>query len=192
MVPGLIITADNGTEFHSYTQIEADTGALLYFANPHRSWERGTDENTNGLIRQYLPKRECLANLTQPSVTESRTSSTTAPESASTSVLQRSPMNYSAHKKRCTSKLMLHILPRHYRCAPTAIGAARPLPAPVGTGELTEEIGNSEEETLNRTGHDEDRLSLSVPKDGMGHIAERWSIRRTCVDDFEDRLQVSI
>lgn len=51
------ITADNGTEFHDYKRIEATTGVPVYFATPYHSWERGTNENTNGLIRQYLPKR---------------------------------------------------------------------------------------------------------------------------------------
>jgi IS30 family transposase len=37
----------------------------VYFATPHHSWERGTSENTNGLIRQYLPKRASMARLTQ-------------------------------------------------------------------------------------------------------------------------------
>ena len=59
------ITADNGTEFHGYADIEAATDVIFYFANPHHSWERGTNENTNGLIRQYLPKGESMANLTQ-------------------------------------------------------------------------------------------------------------------------------
>jgi IS30 family transposase len=59
------ITADNGTEFHGYADIEAATGVPFYFANPHHSWERGTNENTNGLIRQYLPKRTCMRSLTQ-------------------------------------------------------------------------------------------------------------------------------
>ncbi|KUK47628.1 MAG: Transposase [Actinobacteria bacterium 66_15] len=45
------ITADNGTEFHSYKQIEEATSVEFYFATPHHSWERGTNENTNGLIR---------------------------------------------------------------------------------------------------------------------------------------------
>jgi IS30 family transposase len=59
------ITADNGTEFHSYKDIEAATGVEFYFATPHHSWERGTNENTNGLIRQYLPKKTSQAHVTQ-------------------------------------------------------------------------------------------------------------------------------
>ncbi len=59
------ITADNGTEFHSYEKIESATGVKFYFATPHHAWERGTNENTNGLIRQYLPKRTSMAHVTQ-------------------------------------------------------------------------------------------------------------------------------
>lgn len=59
------ITADNGTEFHHYPAIERATKARFFFATPHHAWERGTNENTNGLIRQYLPKRQSMARLTQ-------------------------------------------------------------------------------------------------------------------------------
>ena len=59
------LTADNGTEFHSHLEIERKTGVRFYFATPYRSWERGTNENTNGLIRQYLPKRTSMAAVTQ-------------------------------------------------------------------------------------------------------------------------------
>jgi transposase, IS30 family len=59
------LTSDNGTEFHGYKYIEQKLGAHFYFANPHHAWERGSNENTNGLIRQYLPKRTSLRNLTQ-------------------------------------------------------------------------------------------------------------------------------
>ena len=59
------LTADNGTEFHNYKSIEARTGVAFYFATPHHSWERGLNENTNGLIRQYLPKGRSIAKLTQ-------------------------------------------------------------------------------------------------------------------------------
>ena len=65
--PGRVrtITADNGTEFHWYEQIEAVHPVRFYFATPHHSWERGTNENTNGLIRQYLPKGESMVGVTQ-------------------------------------------------------------------------------------------------------------------------------
>lgn len=59
------ITSDNGTEFHQYQIIENECGTTFYFANPYHSWERGSNENVNGLIRQYLPKTESMANLTQ-------------------------------------------------------------------------------------------------------------------------------
>ncbi len=64
-IPVLSITSDNGTEFHGYKEIEQDTNAIFYFATPHHAWERGTNENTNGLIRQYLPKGKSMAGLTQ-------------------------------------------------------------------------------------------------------------------------------
>lgn len=60
------ITADNGTEFHDYKELERKTGVIFYFATPHHSWERGTNENTNGLIRQYIPKGTSMTRLTQP------------------------------------------------------------------------------------------------------------------------------
>lgn len=59
------ITVDNGTEFHGYEEIERATGVTFYFATPYHSWERGSNENTNGLIRQYLPKRRSMKDLTQ-------------------------------------------------------------------------------------------------------------------------------
>lgn len=59
------ITSDNGTEFHQYKRIEAKTKVKFYFANPYHSWERGSNENANGLIRQYLPKTASMQNLTQ-------------------------------------------------------------------------------------------------------------------------------
>lgn len=59
------ITADNGTEFHNYRDLENILDTQVYFATPHHAWERGTNENTNGLIRQYLPKGTNLNRITQ-------------------------------------------------------------------------------------------------------------------------------
>jgi IS30 family transposase len=63
--PFTTITADNGTEFHNYAAIEKCTPATFYFATPYHSWQRGTNENTNGLIRQYLPRGTSMTKLTQ-------------------------------------------------------------------------------------------------------------------------------
>ena len=54
------ITFDNGTEFHSYRKLESLFLVTCYFANPHHPWERGSNENFNGLLRQYLPKGHSL------------------------------------------------------------------------------------------------------------------------------------
>jgi IS30 family transposase len=59
------ITFDNGTEFHDYKVLEERFTLKCYFATPYHSWERGSNENTNGLIRQYLPKGECMSGVTQ-------------------------------------------------------------------------------------------------------------------------------
>ncbi|HMO78164.1 MAG TPA: IS30 family transposase [Candidatus Paceibacterota bacterium] len=50
------LTLDNGTEFSDWERLEKQTGMTIYFAYPYHSWERGTNENTNGLLRQYFPK----------------------------------------------------------------------------------------------------------------------------------------
>ncbi|MCB9810622.1 MAG: IS30 family transposase [Candidatus Nomurabacteria bacterium] len=49
-------TFDNGTEFSDWERFEKQTSMTVYFAYPYHSWERGTNENTNGLLRQYFPK----------------------------------------------------------------------------------------------------------------------------------------
>jgi IS30 family transposase len=50
------ITFDNGKEFAQHQKLSATLGLETYFAEPYRSWQRGTNENTNGLVRQYFPK----------------------------------------------------------------------------------------------------------------------------------------
>ncbi|RDJ94291.1 IS30 family transposase, partial [Lacticaseibacillus rhamnosus] len=55
------ITYDNGKEFASHAQIATSLGALSYFAKPYHSWERGLNEHTNGLFRQYFPKGSDLS-----------------------------------------------------------------------------------------------------------------------------------
>lgn len=64
-MPFKTITWDNGTEFHGYKTLEQAAGIRCYFAYPHRPWQRGSNENFNGLLRQYVPKRRSLAHLRQ-------------------------------------------------------------------------------------------------------------------------------
>ncbi|MEE9492660.1 MAG: IS30 family transposase [Gammaproteobacteria bacterium] len=52
----LTITADNGKEFAYHKQVTEALDAPVYFADPYSSWQRGLNENTNGLLRQYWPK----------------------------------------------------------------------------------------------------------------------------------------
>jgi transposase, IS30 family len=59
------ITLDNGSEFHNYKELERRFSVKFYFATPYHSWERGTNENTNGLIRQYLPRGTCMRKISQ-------------------------------------------------------------------------------------------------------------------------------
>lgn len=62
------ITADNGKEFAYHEQLTAKLGAAVYFARPYHSWERGLNENTNGLLRQYWPKSTDFTQVTDKDV----------------------------------------------------------------------------------------------------------------------------
>jgi IS30 family transposase len=62
------ITADNGKEFAYHEELTAALGVAVYFAKPYHSWERGLNENTNGLLRQYWPKSTDFKHVTDKEV----------------------------------------------------------------------------------------------------------------------------
>ena len=64
------ITFDNGGEFAKHYILRALFNIETYFAHPYSSWERGTNENRNGILRRYLPKKTDITHLTQTELTE--------------------------------------------------------------------------------------------------------------------------
>lgn len=62
------ITADNGKEFAKHEEIAQKLGINFYFCKPYHSWERGANENTNGLIRQYIPKGTDFSGVTNKEI----------------------------------------------------------------------------------------------------------------------------
>jgi transposase, IS30 family len=64
------LTLDNGKEFARFKQIERDTGLQIYFADPYSAWQRGANENTNGLLRRYFPKGADFTNITNESLAQ--------------------------------------------------------------------------------------------------------------------------
>jgi len=59
------LTYDRGNEMALHKQVAADLNLTVYFADPHAPWQRGSNENTNGLVRQYLPKGSDLSSHSQ-------------------------------------------------------------------------------------------------------------------------------
>lgn len=65
----LTLTVDNGMEFSDWQTIEAALpGTTVYYCNPYSPWQRGTNENTNGLIRQFLPRKKILLGVTDEDI----------------------------------------------------------------------------------------------------------------------------
>jgi IS30 family transposase len=58
------LTLDNGKEFANHERIALKSSCDVYFADPYASWQRGTNENTNGLLRQYFPKGRDFSKMT--------------------------------------------------------------------------------------------------------------------------------
>lgn len=62
------LTADNGKEFANHQRVSTVLGASFYFARPYHSWERGLNEHTNGLVRQYFPKTKRFDELSEEDI----------------------------------------------------------------------------------------------------------------------------
>lgn len=69
-MPAFTLTVDGGPENQEWQETEYDTGAKVYRAHPYSSWERGTNENTNGLVRRYFPKGTDFRNVSDEAIAQ--------------------------------------------------------------------------------------------------------------------------
>ena len=106
------ITFDNGKEFSGHEKVSKELGVCCYFARPYHSWERGLNENTNGLIRQYFPKETNFLEVQEEEVARVQESLNSRPRKA---------LDYASPQERM-SKLNL-----------TQGAAPRPLKPPLGS-----------------------------------------------------------
>lgn len=93
-------TFDNGKEFAEHEQLSATTGMAIYFAQPYAAWQRGTNENTNGLVRQYVPKGTDLKATSHRAVAAIETSLNDRPRKRLGYRTPREVLNQYAHRHR--------------------------------------------------------------------------------------------
>jgi IS30 family transposase len=93
-------TFDNGKEFAEHEQLSAATGMAIYFAQPYAAWQRGTNENTNGLVRQYVPKGTDLKASSHRAVAAIETSLNDRPRRRLGYRTPREVLNQYAHRHR--------------------------------------------------------------------------------------------
>ena len=94
------LTWDHGTEMSEHATLALDTHLYIYFCDPHSPWQRGTNENTNGLLRQYWPKGSDLRELTP---THCDTIAGTTQHPAQTHPRRQTPAQALDHALRATT-----------------------------------------------------------------------------------------
>ncbi|WP_418886967.1 IS30 family transposase [Gloeobacter morelensis] len=107
------LTFDNGKEFTQHEKLSCAVGAACYFAKPYHSWERGLNEHTNGLLRQFFPKRTNFWTV-KPEALQ-RVGSTERPAEEVTWLSDAAGSTVRSVRPCCTSKLKGRVANRYVR-----------------------------------------------------------------------------
>jgi IS30 family transposase len=98
------LTVDNGKEFADHLAIDQALGIQTYFADPYCSWQRGSNENFNGLLRQYIPKKRRMETVTDEELTMIENRLNHRPQKAAG--IQDTPRGVSSLVKPCCSSYL--------------------------------------------------------------------------------------
>ncbi len=96
------LTYDQGREMSLHKQVAADLNLTVYFADPHSPWQRGSNENTNGLVREYLPKGSDLSIYSQDELNEIADRLNTRP---------RKKLDFQTPQEVYTAAILCHPIP---------------------------------------------------------------------------------